>query len=338
MTGVRRLLFVLLLISILSVPAIGTAQAAPLDQGSVHVVEAGDSLSAIAQQYGVSLRAIMSANNISNSSLIYPGQRLVIPGTDAPSSVPADTAVHVVASGETLSAIAQKYGVSLQALVEANSLADASRIVTGQRLTIPAAGATSTTPTTPVAAVPSEYVVGAGDSLAGIAQQFNTTVAAVAAANGISDPSRIFIGQRLAIPTGAPSPVAQAAPQGGLHFYVSISQQRCQLYRGEQLLYDWPCSTGRSGSGTKYGEFYVQSKIREAWGSRWGFYMPFWLGIYWAGGSENGIHGLPYQPGGYPVWANSVGTPVTYGCVLLGAYESETLWNMAYIGMPVTIR
>ena len=105
MTGVRRLLFVLLLISILSVPAIGTAQAAPLDQGSVHVVEAGDSLSAIAQQYGVSLRAIMSANNISNSSLIYPGQRLVIPGTDAPSSVPADTAVHVVASGETLSAI-----------------------------------------------------------------------------------------------------------------------------------------------------------------------------------------------------------------------------------------
>ena len=266
MTGVRRLLFVLLLISILSVPAIGTAQAAPLDQGSVHVVEAGDSLSAIAQQYGVSLRAIMSANNISNSSLIYPGQRLVIPGTDAPSSVPADTAVHVVASGETLSAIAQKYGVSLQALVEANSLADASRIVTGQRLTIPAAGATSTTPTTPVAAVPSEYVVGAGDSLAGIAQQFNTTVAAVAAANAISDPSKIFVGQRLVIPTGAPSPVAQALPQGGLHFYVSIGQQRCQLYRGEQLLYDWPCSTGRSGSGTKYGEFYVQSKIREAWG------------------------------------------------------------------------
>ena len=84
MTGVRRFLLALLLISILSVPAIGTAQAAPLDQGSVYVVKAGDSLSAIAQQYGVSMQAIMAANNISNSSLIYAGQRLVIPGTDAP--------------------------------------------------------------------------------------------------------------------------------------------------------------------------------------------------------------------------------------------------------------
>ena len=101
MTGVRRFLLVFLLISILSVPAIGTAQAAPLDQGSVHVVKAGDSLSAIAQQYGVSLQAIMAANSISNPSLIYAGQRLVIPGADAPAPAPADPAVHVVAGGET---------------------------------------------------------------------------------------------------------------------------------------------------------------------------------------------------------------------------------------------
>lgn len=338
MTAVRRFLLALLLISILFASALGTAQAAPLGQGSVHVVKAGDSLSAIAQQYGVSLQAIMAANSISNPSLIYAGQRLTIPGASAPAQTPGDLVVHVVAAGETLSFIAQKYGVSLQALVQANSLVEPSRIVIGQRLTIPARGSTGTAHAAPLAAVPSEYVVGVGDSLAGIAQQFNTTVAAVAAANGIGDPSRIFVGQRLIVPIGSPAPVAQAAPQGGLHFYVSISQQRCQLYRGEQLLYDWPCSTGRVGSGTKSGEFYVQSKIREAWGSRWGFYMPLWLGIYWAGGSENGIHGLPYEPGGYPIWANSVGTPVTFGCVLLGANESQTLWDMAYIGMPVTIR
>jgi LysM repeat protein len=327
-----------LLITIVFAAGAGEAQAAPLHQDAVYVVKAGDSLLAIAQRYGISLQSIMAANRIDNPSLIYTGQRLVIPGSQPPEAAPAEPATHVVAPGETLSAIAQRYGVSLQALVEANSIGDASRIAVGQRLAIPAAGSNDSVPAAPAAAAPSEYVVGPGEGLAAIAQQFNTTVAALAAVNGIGDPSRIYVGQRLIIPADAAAPAAQTTPQGGLHFYVSISQQRCQLYRGEQLLYNWPCSTGRAGSGTKTGQFFVQSKIREAWGSRWGFYMPYWLGIYWAGGSENGIHGLPYQPGGYPVWANAVGTPITYGCVLLGANESQVLWDMAYIGMPVTIR
>ncbi len=343
MTGARRFLLAVLLIACLSVPTLGAVQAAPLAQSAVHVVTAGDTLLAIAQQYGVSLQSLMAANSVSNPSLIYVGQRLVIPDAAGaapaePAPTPVAAATHVVAAGETLSAIAQKYGVSLQALISANGLADPSRIVTGQRLTVPATTAESADPPPAPTEVLTEYVVGPGDTLAEIALQAHTTVAALAAANGVSDPSHLAVGQRLTIPAGASAPAPQAAPQGGLHFYVSIGQQRCQLYRGDQVMYNWPCSTGRAGSGTKTGEFYVQSKIREAWGSRWGFYMPFWLGIYWAGGSENGIHGLPYQPGGYPVWANSVGTPITYGCVLLGANESETLWNMAYIGMPVTIR
>ena len=164
----------------------------------------------------------------------------------------------------------------------------------------------------------------------------NVKVAELQSANGITNPSQIFQGQQLTIPSVA-APTARPAPQGNLSMTVSISQQRCKVYQGEEVLYNWPCSTGRAGSGTKTGAFYVQSKIREAWGSRWGFFMPYWLGIYWAGASENGIHGLPYEPGGYPVWANSVGTPVTFGCVLLGANESATLWDIAYIGMPVTI-
>ncbi len=220
--------------------------------------------------------------------------------------------------------------------LEANAISDPSRIEPGQRLTIPGADAAlaAQAPATPAS---SEYVVKSGDSLAQIAREYGVTVMAIAAANGIDNPSQIRAGQRLLIPTGTLAPAAQTAPQGNLQMTVSIGQQRCKVYRDEQLLYNWPCSTGRAGSGTKTGTFYVQSKYREAWGSRWGFYMPYWLGIYWAGGSENGIHGLPYQPGGYPIWANSLGTPVTFGCVLLGANESATLWEMAYIGMPVVI-
>jgi LysM repeat protein len=178
------------------------------------------------------------------------------------------------------------------------------------------------------------YVVKAGDTLSAVATRYKTTVSAIVAANELIDPSRIAAGQSLAIPqSGAP----EGSSQTGLSMVVSISQQRCWVYQGQRVLYDWPCSTGRPGIGTRTGTFYVQSKIREAWGSAWGFYMPHWLGIYWAGATENGIHGLPYTPGGYPIWGDALGTPVTYGCVLLGSNEARTLWDMADIGMPVTI-
>lgn len=263
----------------------------------------------------------------------------------ATSLVLAQDVTHTVKAGETLSAIAQRYGVSQQALIAANGISNASLIYTGQQLVIPGASEETTPSEEPapvaeeIVAAPaaSEYTVRRGDTLSQIARAYGVTVMAIAAANGIDNPSQLAAGQRLTIPAGASAPAVQAAPQGNLKMTVSISEQRCRVYQDEQLLYNWPCSTGRAGSGTKAGTFYVQSKYREAWGSRWDFWMPYWLGIYWAGGSENGIHGLPYQTGGYPIWANSVGTPVTYGCVLLGAYESATLWEMAYIGMPVVI-
>lgn len=329
----RRLIIALLLACFLAVGAGPVAQA----QGVTHTVQAGETLSAIAQRYGVSQQAIIDANGIGNASLIYTGQRLVIPGAAADEESAQDAgpaAEHVISPGETLAAIAARYGVSVQALAAANGIADPARIVAGQRLIIPA-GASA--PTASAAPISSEYVVKAGDTLSQIAAEYGVTVMAIASLNGIDNPAQLRAGQRLVIPGDALAPLAQAAPQGNLKVTVSINEQRCRVYSGDQLLYNWPCSTGRAGSGTKTGTFYVQSKYREAWGSRWGFYMPYWLGIYWAGGSENGIHGLPYQPGGYPIWANSVGTPITFGCVLLGANESATLWDMAYIGMPVVI-
>jgi lipoprotein-anchoring transpeptidase ErfK/SrfK len=67
--------------------------------------------------------------------------------------------------------------------------------------------------------------------------------------------------------------------------------------------------------------------------------MPYWLGIYWAGGSENGIHGIPYNAStGWRLWEGYVGTPVTFGCILLDDANAKTLYDLAYLGMPVIVQ
>lgn len=336
----RKSALILSLIVVLAAITAPAALAAPAQDDGTHIVQPGETLSGIAQRYGISVQSLMQANSIANPSLIRSGQRLVIPGrgSSGGQTATASASVHVVQPGETLSAIAARYGVDMQSLAQANGISNPSLIRSGQRLTIPGGvSGAGTAAVSVAAAAPASggvYVVRSGDTLAAIASRYGTSVSAIANANRISNPSQIRVGQRLVIPAGS-APVVQAG--SGLSMEVSISQQRCWVYRNGQLLYAWRCSTGRPGAGTKTGTFYVQSKIREAWGSRWGFYMPYWLGIYWAGSTENGIHGLPYAPGGSPIWGNALGTPVTYGCVLLGAQEAKTLWEMAYIGMPVTI-
>ena len=102
-------------------------------QGLVHIVAPGDTLSALALRYGVSVRALASANGLANPNLIYVGQRLVLP----PGEASATPAIHTVRSGETLGQIARLYGTSVKVLAEANGLANPDWIYSGQSLAIP---------------------------------------------------------------------------------------------------------------------------------------------------------------------------------------------------------
>ena len=90
--------------------------------------------------------------------------------------------------------------------------------------------------------------------------------------------------------------------------------------------------------GTRVGTFSVLNKIPSAYGSTWNIWMPNWLGIYWSGHLQNGIHALPILPNGQRLWAGYLGTPISYGCVVLGAYESELLYYWAEVGTPVVIQ
>ena len=103
----------------------------------VHVVQPGESLGQIAAEYGVDPVALADANNITNGNLIRVGQRLVIPGVTARQALEARGERHIVQSGESLSMIAAQYGVSVEAIMAANSLDDPNTIVVGQELLIP---------------------------------------------------------------------------------------------------------------------------------------------------------------------------------------------------------
>ena len=102
-----------------------------------HVVQPGESLGQIAAEYGVDPVALADANNITNGNLIRVGQRLVIPGVTARDALEARGERHIVQSGESLSMIAAQYGVSVEAIMAANSLDDPNTIVVGQELLIP---------------------------------------------------------------------------------------------------------------------------------------------------------------------------------------------------------
>jgi LysM repeat protein len=102
-----------------------------------YTVAAGDSLSGIAAQFDVSWQEIAAANNIPAPYTIFRGQRLAIPNV-TPTPTPATPVKkHVVLAGETLSAIAVRYGVTTQAIMQANNIADPNVLRVGQELVIP---------------------------------------------------------------------------------------------------------------------------------------------------------------------------------------------------------
>jgi len=136
--------------------------------------------------------------------------------TPVPPTATPSTTTYVVRKGDTLSAIAQRFGVSLAALESANPSIDPDRLTIGMKITIPSTRAAQPTATATSAAgsAPAKqvYVVQAGDTLTRIAIQFGVTEADLVAANPGLNPNQITVGQRLVIPGGAPSPSVTVTP------------------------------------------------------------------------------------------------------------------------------
>ncbi|WP_246205171.1 LysM peptidoglycan-binding domain-containing protein [Agromyces salentinus] len=126
------------------------ALAAPAE---VTVAE-GDTISGIAERYGLATAEILAANGLGWSSLIFPGQRLALPGgappaVDAPPPAP-DLARHTVVAGDTVSGIAERYGLEVAQVLSANGLGRSSLIFPGESIVLPPSGGVASSTAQPL--------------------------------------------------------------------------------------------------------------------------------------------------------------------------------------------
>ncbi len=189
----RKARMAVVVVVLLALLGTQSAWAAPEASGIVHVVQRGETMYSIARHYGTTVQAIAAANGIANPNLIYVGQRLIIP---TGGGQPGGGTVYVVRYGDTLSSIAWRFGVSVQAIMNANGITNPNLIYVGQRLVIPAS---SYYPPPPQGVY---YRVQPGDTLYSIAWRYGVSVWSIVHANGLSNPNLIYAGQVIFIPTG----------------------------------------------------------------------------------------------------------------------------------------
>ena len=181
-----------------------------------------------------------------------------------------------------------------------------------------------------------DYVVQPDDTLSGIAAEFGMTPWHIVAENPSIDPDWLNVGQQLVIPSQ--DVLTPYLPVPNKRVAVSIAEQRMRAYQDGELVFDWPVSTGMEDSPTHMGVFQMLDKEENAYASLWDLWMPHFIAIYAAGPDfYNGFHGLPVLSSGQRLWEGLLGSPASYGCIILGLKEAETFYEWAEVGVVVTI-
>ena len=157
-----------------------------------YIVRRGDTLSNIALRYGTTVNEIAGINGIQNPNLIFIGEQLLIPTkkNSSNSGNNNDNENYVVKRGDTLSKIAVRYGTTVNELVQLNGIQNPNLIYIGQILKLPNNKVRSTI----------NYTIQRGDTLSEIALRYGTTVNELVQLNGIRNPNKIYIGNKIRVP------------------------------------------------------------------------------------------------------------------------------------------
>ena len=183
---------------------------------------------------------------------------------------------------------------------------------------------------------PTTYRVSAGESLWAISLKLGMPMWRIMRVNDGLTTTNIEAGMVLTIPSKndlLPLPVIP-----NKRIVVDISSQRMTVYEDGEVRNTYVVSTGIANSPTMTGVFQVQTHEINAYASNWDLYMPHFMGIYEAWPDfMNGIHGLPLLSSGQRLWASTLGSPVSYGCIILDLAAAEDLYNWAEDGVVIEI-
>lgn len=171
-------------------------------EADTYTVEAGDSLSAIAAETGVPVEELMAMNSLSDTSLVI-GQELLLGG-----GAPSAPLVLTVEAGDSLWSLAERYGVSVDALGSANGLAADAPLAIGDELSVPGVYADAVPSDQGGGAEPS-ITVESGQSLSEIAFRHGTSVDALMKLNGLES-DLLNAGETLLLP---PATATGATPE-----------------------------------------------------------------------------------------------------------------------------
>lgn len=181
-----------------------------------------------------------------------------------------------------------------------------------------------------------QHVVKAGETITSIAWDYGIPYLYIQQANnGIST---LAVGQTIVIPRA--DLFIEYPPIPHKRIKVSLAEQRVRVYENGVLKWDWGASTGINSSPTWRGVYQILSHEPNAYAGNWNLWMPKFMGVYRPVPNSdftNGFHGFPTRGGGQLLWENSIGTRVTYGCILLSNTNIALLYDWAEVGVVVEI-
>lgn len=183
----------------------------------------------------------------------------------------------------------------------------------------------------------SVHRVQAGETIISIAWHYGVPYPWVQAANPNST-NGLSVGQEIIIPSADHFMDFPIVPNKRI--VVSLREQRTRVYENGQLKWDWLSSTGIDDSPTWTGIYQIISHVPDAYAANWDLNMPYFLGIYRPIPGQNfvnGFHGFPTRNGSPVVWMNSLGSRVSFGCIILSNENIFQLYQWAENGVIVEI-